>query len=291
MLPPDQIFSPCAVFVSTYVAKLSNLHVPFEKLTEIISNNLGNNIVAINSNFGHAAVPEYKAQIKPPKKIDSTKGRTRKIQGDGSCFNSAIEPVIKIDSSSSNKLYYVKCFPTTGQTQIPGVIHSDFSDGHEVLVTFVNYLNNLKITDSTISILNEGPNMVNCKFELNRSSDRLLINLMKLSEYLQIIELNKYINDSESEEDNYSGEWHIIKPPFYIKEVKSPVDDIKASFKASVTDKRSPRINIFQEGKVNILGGLDIESCNLIYEFLNNIFRHNWKHLINIKPEKDKINN
>lgn len=289
MITPDVIFSELNLFVCTYVAKLANININFEQLTNILCNNLSGNILAINSNYGHASQLGYESFIKQPKKINSksstyVKGRTRKIQGDGTCFNSAIEPVIKLDNSIENKFYFIKCFPTTGETQIPGVIKNDFSDGHDVLVTFVEYLNALNIginengTIKEIYIEREGPKMLNYKFKLNRETNRILINLIKIAEYLILLESNDDVNVDS---------WVLVTKPFPIKEIKSPVDDIKVSFRFQTSLKRAPRINIFQEGKINILGAESIDSAELIYIFLTDIFKLNWRNLINIKPEKD----
>lgn len=289
MIAPVEIFSELNLFVCTYVAKLGNINVNFEQLTHTLCDNLSGNILAINSNYGHASQPGHESFIKHPKVIINDKhiyikGRTRKIQGDGTCFNSAIEPVIKLNNSSDDKFYYIKCFPTTGETQIPGVIESDFSDGHDVLVIFINFLNNLQIgireadTIKQIYIESEGPKMLNYKFKLNRENNRILINMIKIAEYLFVLD-----------QDGDILPWIRIDPPFQIKEIKSPVDDIKVSFRFQTSVKRAPRINIFQEGKINILGSESIESARLIYTFLTDIFKNNWTRLINVKPEKDKV--
>jgi len=285
MNPPNDIFSELTLFVCTYVAKLGNINMSFEQLTHILCNNLSGNILAINSNYGHASQLGHESFIKYPKISNSLfKGRTRKIQGDGTCFNSAIEPVIKLDSSNDDKYYYIKCFPTTGETQIPGVIRANLSDGHDVLVTFINYLNNLQLgvkeegIIKQICIESEGPKMLNYKFKLNRESSRILINLINIADYLLLLS-----------NDDSMVNWIKVQSPFPIKEIKIPVDDIKVSFRFQTSEKRYPRINIFQEGKINILGADTIESANLTYIFLTEIFKHNWIKLINIKPEKDKI--
>lgn len=288
MIVPDNAFSDLNLFVCTYVAKLGNINVNFEQLTHNLCNKLSGNILAINSNYGHASQVGYESFIKHPKtatndkKLIYLKGRTRKIQGDGTCFNSAIEPVIKIDDIS-DKFYFIKCFPTTGETQIPGVIRDDFSDGHQVLVTFIEYLNSLQIgiqnednTFKQIYIVSEGPKMLNYKFRLTRENDRILINLIKIAEYLLLLEQDKLTND-----------WVTVEMPFVIKEIKSPVDDIKVSFRFQTSIKRAPRINIFQSGKINILGSESIESAKLIYIFLSDIFKLNWMKLINVKPLSD----
>lgn len=283
----NMVFTDLTLFVCTYVAKLKNINISFIELSNIISKNLTDEVIAINSNYSHASNPGFEHFIKKPKK--SNKEKTRKIQGDGTCFNSAIEPVIKLPSGKEDKFYFIKCFPTTGETQIPGVINPDLSDGHDVLVILVNYFNklNLGTNGKLIEIQSENPKMLNYKFRLVKDSERVLINLFKLSDYLIMAENEKFnINSSKKTID----EWIIVHQPFLIKEVKSAIDDIKVSFKMQTDVKKAPRINIFQGGKINILGANNEDSIKLIYQFLTDLFKNNWNILINIKPEKDNVN-
>lgn len=283
------VFSDLTLFVCTYVAKLENINISFEILTKILSKKLTKNVVAINSNYGHFALDEYKKFIKSPKK-KVLQTRTRKIQGDGTCFNSAIEPVIKLNDDT-DKFYLIKCFPTTGETQIPGVIRSDLSDADEVLEIFVNYLNSFDELNSgkKISVINKQAKMLNYKFKLNKNSDNELINLINLNNYFFHLENNKITIENNIYVNFDDDSWIIIYPPFLIKEVKPSVDDIKVSFKIQTSKEKSPRINIFQSGKVNVLGANNEDSIKLFYNFISELFRANWDKLINIKPEKDII--
>lgn len=275
------LFSELKLFVCTYVAKLENIHVNFKTLTHILCNNLSGKVLAINSNYGHASQEGFEQFIKTFKKnSNDSKGRMRKIQGDGTCFNSAVEPVIRLDETAK-KFYYIKCFPSTGETQIPGVIDPNLQDGHDVLVEFVSLLNSLSLgTEENgqvkpIFILSEGPKMLNYKFKLNVESNTL-INLMRLSEYLFVLNSNQCSNT----------DWVIVSPPYCLKEIKTAIDDIKVSFKFQTSTKRFPRVNIFQGGKINILGAESVESAKNIYNFLGNIFKHNWTKLVSTKPVK-----
>lgn len=287
---PDIVFTELTLFVCTYVAKLDNINVPFQTLTHKLCNHLYGNILAINSNFGHGAQIGYKQFIKSPKKtIIDPNIRVRKVQGDGTCFNSAIEPVIRLPNATTSKVYFIKCFPTTGETQIPGVINPDLSDGHQVLVTFIKYLNELQIGENNkkIVIQSEGPKMINYKFRLIRKTNRILINLRALADYLLFIEKYKITKDNPEAEDKKLDNWVIIPSQFQIKEIKYPIDDIKTSFRIKITEKRQPRVNIFQEGKINILGSDTQQSADYIYEYLTQIFKENWSKLIKVRPEKD----
>lgn len=284
------MFSDLTLFVCTYVAKLENINISFEVLTEILSTKLTKNVVAINSNYGHFALPEYEKFIKRPKK-KLLQNRTRKIQGDGTCFNSAIEPVIKLNDNT-DKYYLIKCFPTTGETQIPGVIRGDLSDADEVLDIFVNYLNDLNVNvgidGKKITVINKQPKMLNYKFRLNKDSDNILINLINLNEYFYLLEQYKIIKtNNENYVNKLNDFWNMVYPPFFIKEVKSSVDDIKVSFKIQTSINKFPRINIFQSGKINVLGANNEDSIKLFYQFISELFTKNWDKLINIKPVKD----
>ena len=280
---PIEVFTKLNLFVCTYVAKLGNININFEELTYILMKNLSGNVLAINSNYGHAAQKGYEHFIKSPKTKTKNntqiKNRTRKMQGDGTCFNSAIEPIIKLND---NKCYFIKCFPTTGETQIPGVIEQDNSDGHKVLLMFIDYLNKLKLGTvendivKDIYIINEGPKMLNYKFRLNIVHDRILINLINLTEYLMVLKNN--IKDTD---------WNIVSLPFIIREIKSPVNDTKVSFKFQTTSSRTALIILFYRGRINILGAESYNSAQSIYDFLTQIFKLNWDRLIGLKPLKD----
>ena len=299
---PNGAFTPLSMFVCTYVAKLDNLHYNVEQLTKFLMENMEGCIVAINSNYGHAAQPGYSDLIKTPKKIvveDKLimKSRPRKMQGDGTCFNSAIEPIIKINHHNVNceKLYKVKCFPTTGETQIPGVICNDLSDGRAALDAFVAILNKLNVGDivdgeqKIITVVSQQPKMLNFKFSINRTSPRILVNYENFGNFITLLENYKICSESPeipitagNKFDNYMT----IIPPFLIREVTLPVLDRKISFKFKCGN-RTPRINIFQGGKVNILGADSFDAAQKIYQFFQNTFYNNWNLFICLQPRKD----
>jgi hypothetical protein len=154
MAPPEHgPLSPLTLFVYTFIASLDNLHMPFITFGEILGRNPRGIVLAVNSNFNHSCQPGYEHLIKRPKeRVVATgpqKSKTRTLQGDGTCFNSAVEPVIQIKHPGlrAGKRYNVKCFPTTGETQIPGGIMPDFSDANAVLDALVAYINELRLGD------------------------------------------------------------------------------------------------------------------------------------------------
>jgi hypothetical protein len=302
LAPPEPApFTPLALFVCTYVAKLGSLHMGFVHLTALMCEDPRGPLLAINSNFGHACQPGYEHLLKLPKppaqaprRLAPTRGRARKVQGDGTCFNSAVEPTLAIDHPGidADKVYKVKCFPTTGETQIPGVIRPDLSDGRAVLEAFVAYLNGLGVGDegpdgvrATVTVLSEQPKMLNYKFRLTRSSPRVLVNLRALALYMQALEQTRALEG----EGGVAWAAHrpaLLLPPYLVRETKPPTDDVKVSFRFRGAS-RSPRVNVFREGKVNILGA-DTETAALrIYAYFEQLFTVNWAALVCLQPRCD----
>lgn len=303
-LPEQGPFTPLTLFVCTYVAKLSNLHVGFVELTRIMCGRLRGGILAVNSNFGHAAQPGYEHFLKrprPPAAEPAVPARTRarKVQGDGPCFNSAVEPVVFIDHPGlpdDKEAYFIKCFPTTGEMQVPGVVLPTLEDGHRVLVDFVSYLNWLEVGDRDeagrprpVAIISERPNMINSKFRLVCNSPRILVNLHALAEYLGLLEAVKAVEGRPITDPRAShfDEWPaLVLPPFPVRETKAPIDDVKVSFRFE-SGRGAPRLNVFQSGKINILGADSDGTGRRIYDFFDALFRANWRRLVTLRPRRD----
>lgn len=302
-MPARGPLSPLALFVCTYVARLSNLHVNLPRMTALMCAGLappegdGPAVLAVNSNYGHAALPGHECLLKAPRpaQANAPRRRARKVQGDGTCFNNTVEPIITLDAGSQ-KVYMVKCFPMTGETQIPGVVMPDLSDGPVVLRAYVDFLNRLGAGDADpagggrlrVEVASEQPKMLNYKFRLHRSSPRILINLYAFADYMGRLEAVAAVRGAAlSAEDaaRFEG-WDIILPPYPVRETKPPNDDVKVSFRFQGAT-RSPRTNVFQEGKINVLGADTVESAETIYEFFVELFRANWGRLVALQPRRD----
>jgi len=302
-IPPMGVITPWTLFVCTHAAQFGNLHYDFVSLTELLCDNPHGCMVAINSNFGHAAQPGWESLLKIPKPPEA---RVRKVQGDGTCFNSAIEPIIKIKHPGVHldKIYKVKCFPTTGATQIPGVICPDLSDAKVVLDALVNYLNEFEIGDLVVDVEehidencelipavmkrlpvtleSHSPNMLNYKFRINRNSPRILVNLREFANLMFQLETTKAVRGKPRE----VGWPQFALPPFPVREVNPPNDDVKVSFRFENIG-RSPRINVFQTGKINILGANSVAFAHVTYNYFAELFAENWLLLICLQPRRD----
>ena len=294
LILPEKILTPMVLFVCTYVARLSGLEIPLKEFTDLLCANINGPVVAFNSNFGHACQPGFEHLLKSRTTKRPVRGRERKVQGDGTCFNSAGEPIISIDPDSV-KVYKVKIFSTTGETQVPGVIREDLSDGHEVLVALVAFLNSLPTVDGVarrqVTIISEQPKMLNYKFRVIRTSPRILVCLRRLTTYMRALESTKLVEGgaplTEVQAALFAG-FAIIPPPFPVRETKPATDDVKVSFRFS-GPSRAPRVNIFQEGKVNILGADSVEVSERIYTFLLKLIKANPNTLICLQPLPDHV--
>ena len=138
----------------------------------------------------------------------------------------------------------------------------------------------------------ENAKMLNYKLHVNRSSPRMLVNLSALSTYLSCLERSApEITDAAllatlSTAFNMVGTPVLVRPPFPVRETNPPTDDVKVSFRFRC-GSRAPRINVFQGGKINILGADSIECAARIYEFFQILFRDNWNLLICLQPRRD----
>lgn len=297
-VPP---FTPLTLFVCTYVATLQNLRIGFEALTHVLCDRPQGVLLAVNSNFGHAAQPGFEALIKtprpPPVRAGPTRGKVRRVQGDGSCFNSAVEPVVAPPPDMGlphGKVYFVKCFPTTGQMQVPGVIRPDLADGDAVLDAFVAYLNGKNVgvlgpegVPLPVKVKERAAKMLNYKFQLVRASSRLLVNLAALAARLRALEGARATEGGVGALPPALTEWRAcVLPPYVVRETKAPADDVKISFRFVVGERR-PRVNVFQMGKVNILGGDSEKSAERIFAFFGRLFSANWQELVCLQPLSD----
>lgn len=263
-----------SLFVCTYKCFIEGIDMGFEELTKILQPR--GNIVAINSNFGHKSLPGYEHRIKTPSvvvKPTDVKKKTRRRQGDGTCFNSAVELVVilpHVRNIPAGKTYIVKCFSTTGQVQIPGVLLPDFTDGIAVINEIIPFINEqlgtqAKVSTHSTSMLNYKYIIDLDKFRREKSDNpelyKTTIRLQRLSEII-----GAHANDPAGR--------------FIITGITTggSLDTIfSCQFK---TPTRAIRLKLFQSGKVNILGSDSQESAIMIYLFMTNIFLTYWEQLI-----------
>jgi len=220
LAPVPQPFTPLLMFVCTFEAVIGNVRAEVPALIEALRGKLRYPVVAVNSNFGNVYLPGHEGHVKLPKEVEEPQvlpggiqppiRKQRKLQGSGTCFNSAVEPVIvpsldprlaaNIHDAVSDfalregktKVYKMKCFPSTGKSQVPGVIMPSFDDGEYVARAWAELLSSLpadagirRDPGRELAVAGTRPIMINYKFNLRRRSPRILLNLLELYEFLE----------------------------------------------------------------------------------------------------------
>jgi hypothetical protein len=281
------------MFVATFEAKLDNISMAMDSAIAMIDPMYP--VVAINSNFGHKCVPGYERflKLKPGKAVG-----TRKGQGDRTCFNSALEPVIipHREGIPASKVYYMKCFPSTGEVQVPGTLLPDMSDGTDAVNAWVDLLNYSGIGDADensdplpITVTASRPNMINFKFRIKRASPRIMFDLHCMGSYFNTLEEKKVVEGkacSQKEGDAILDALPhgtvLVPPPFPVRETKPPIEDVKLTFKFGRI-----RVKIFQRGKVNILGSDSFASAHKIHQYMEALIQTNHAKFVRLQPKSD----
>lgn len=291
---PERALTEPIMFVCTVEADLDGLKMSVADSIERMTP--GGVVLAINSNFNCKAQPGFEKLLKLKRKPPRPKreGRERKMQGNGASFNSALEPIISLDLSKP-KIYKVRCFPSTGWTQVPGTLQRDLSDAREVLNAWVAFLNETKISSQPVTVRMMRPNMVNMKFRVNRSCPRILLSLQNIYDYFRVLDDHSVTAKSpiltlrvlEKRLPGASGTQSImVPPPHRIRELKYTLEEVKISFRIEF-EGRLIRVNIFQKGKINILGANSVEAGITIHEYLYKLFSTNWNLFVVLCPRSD----
>lgn len=337
-LPETEVVTPPLLFVCTFGATLA-MRVPLPEFVALVLGGVearagdwapgagaggpgapaftGGAVVAVNSNLGAACRPGFEGVLKTEGgRPQARLGRPRRVQGNGTCFNSAVEPVVRLEGPGVDprKIYKLKCFPTTGKTQITGGIRLDLADVRQVLEVFVGFLRaqGVRAPDGEpVWVRESGPTMLNFKFAVRRSSPRVLVNHAALNAVVRRLELARAVEGEAPAllrppspppfpDYDYLGrgeaappppgpaapEGGIPLPPFPLIETKPHPEDVKVSFHFRVNG-RSPRVNVFQSGKINLLGFGSVEAALAVHAFFVRLFTAAWPRLVALRPRPD----
>lgn len=289
-MPP---FSPLSCFVKTMEVGFHTFAVTYRDIVNVLEP--AGAVKALNSNFGHKCQPGYEEHLKAPAAAPPAQPprRRRCVQGDGTSFQSAIEAVIiprpeefpdgdaggvpypqalrDIYASRPRKVYKIKTFPSTGHTQIPGVLADDSADGEFVAQVWAQFL-----SDQGVGLNNEPfttterPFILrNYKFQIIRPHTNMIIDTEAFTEF--ITRLKAHNNDN-----------------LKIWEIKAPQDNQNMSFRVSVGDDgKKMRFKLFFRGKVNILGAKQEENVLHVYNVMSRHFREHWDTFVQTLPEPD----
>jgi hypothetical protein len=294
-LKPDKVMTAMSMFTCTVATYLLNCKIPFVQfMTEEFPKmqpTAGCKVLAINSNLGHCAQPDGEGYIKEPEEVAVTNGgavavaaalnkalvRVRKArtpQGDGTSFNSALEPVMTIsvgnkfmtDSGERDlpegKVYFLKFFPATGHTQVAGVLYEDKCDAQAAIQAWVDFLNErgvgvrppaavapdaavmptAAVPAPAIALKKENIaiTMINYKFCIIMHSPRNIVDIQTLGMYMAALESNHLFANSEARlmqaRQDIPANTHLITPPYRILEatVTQSGDDVKFTCKVVI---------------------------------------------------------
>jgi hypothetical protein len=295
-------WSELCMFLCTYRGTLSGLNQKFDSdLAQKLEPRRP--IIAINSNFAHKCLPGYESYLKSKdkkkkkKKKKNNGKKERKHQGDGTCFAHAVVFNVELNDT----VYNVRCFTASGDTQIPGVVCSDFSDGKTVLRIVAGFLNETKLFKSEIVPINEVLTMRNYSFAMSEASPTLLIKAKHIAQYFGEVEAEKKYQiaqqNGEINRVNQSqlGQYGTYIDPgnLVVKQVKYSNDDNKLSItfeirNAPASVKSKLLLRIFPHGKMNILGVKPIGGGIELYDYIKKVFNANWDKFIMIKPKPTK---
>ena len=240
----------------------------------------------------------------------------------------AAAPAAAAAAPVREKLYKTKVFPSTGETQVPGVLDAAYRDGHAALELLAALLNELGAgvagegapptpawaqqrraaeeaalagnaaalgeyaarlaawaamaplpgPRSPVTIASENAKMLNYKFKLHRSDPRVLVDLVAFAAFLAALEGRR----------PPPAPMRAVAAPYPVRETTPPREDVKVSFRFEC-ERRQPRVNIFQGGKINILGADSAECAVRIYAFFVEAFRANWGAFVCLQPRRDRI--
>ena len=293
-------------------------NVRFHEANFINELNADEDIVQIKCNFGKKI---YEGYIEPVKIKRTNRGRKkkekkkkqRKIQGDGTCFNSQITFVVRsqeqkllekkvadgVDGIEDEliKVYKFKVF-RPGKIQLPGVKPKSLSDVIVCADKIVDLLNlhlhpGIEDDSRICKLININPVMKNYKFFVKIEVNQL-IDLDLLKKILLAERLLQFQQEDEVENNLY---YHSAMPHPSIFDVKYTREETKLSIKFHTPIlgkiKKRTRVNIFMRGKINLLGAFDEDITRQIYEYLLDLFELNYCDLIqtpnSYKEDKSNI--
>ena len=269
----------------------------------------GGLVRVVNSNFGHVTAAGWDAWLKVarprplPGAAPGMAPPARRGQGDSTCFNSAIEPVVCLapgDRPAGTprvvKVYKIKFFPSTGEIQIPGVVAADRSDGVAVVAALVAWLNSPEGSPPgtgprPVAVAAHRPKMLNYKWAvdwvpLGARAARALVDIRELAAALDPAAARQ----RQRQRPRPAGApppLPLPLPPFPVSEVAPPVNDVKVSFKLATGDGRRARVNFFQSGRVNLLGAADERTATEARRWLGELLAARWSDLVRLRPLTD----
>lgn len=273
------LFTEPVLTTSTVQGSMTNTVFLEEDLIGLLS--VDTEILAVKSNFGKLFYDKY-VKEEPPKKTN--RGRKKKekpkkvrnMRGTGDEMASQITFVIRSSLvpvsddgvvPGNAKVYKFKVF-RTGNVQLPGVKPADIDDVITCAKIIANELNIVLHAGhepaNHTTLVNLNPVMNNYKFAV-KLGEGIVFLLPKLQALMTLYETNPAFRST-------------LPPHPTFNFGKCKFDKISVLFDTPIPDnpKKKARLNIFMQGKVNILGGLHQNVTEEICRYFHFIIQ---KHL------------
>ncbi|MCK4967696.1 MAG: hypothetical protein KAS12_01460 [Candidatus Aenigmarchaeota archaeon] len=278
--------SPYVIFTTTVNGKFSGIHFQeSELITQIAAQGLHNNdyVLKAECNFGKILAPSYE---EPVKKKKSNRGRKKKIiikkprriQGNGTCFNSQITFLVE---TLAGRRFNIKVF-RPGEFEIHGIPQGIIEEGHEAIETLSTYLQKLFGEGVVVEAFNII--MTNVKFLILPSTIKTSEETIEeLYPVLQNHHINKYIIKLKLLYDILS----ILKAAqnenenelFGISRISYSLEKTRLSLRFRTPLIENPKkltlVTIYMSGKVNVLGGKGNDNIAMIHKYIKDVVANN----------------
>ncbi len=299
-VPSLPFFSVLRPTTNTIEGYLSNVCLHERDLIQEVSPDTS--IVQYHCNFGKVTYEGYTEVTKirttnRGRKKRPRRPRRRRMQGDGTDFNSQITCVVLStlapppdqngDIVVGSRVHKIKVF-RTGKIQVPGVhqtIIDDVIECSQKVARIMDFHLHAMEVDPTkrVSLINMNPVMKNYKFAVNLPAFHI-IDLDVLRDIL--------IAGKESGWSRCADSLKVAQS-LEIFAVRYTRDDTKLSINIMTPIPDNPskktRINIFMRGRVNILGAFYFNITVQIYNFLHALFSARYCELVVPEGELNAI--
>lgn len=268
----------------TVVGAYANIKMMEEDWIKYMSTN--RHILVCSCNFGRIVYDKY---TPPPRKEKAKKKKSdRKVQGNGSEFNSQItlfanaEPHLFTDDDiipTNTPVFKFKLF-RNGKIQLPGgrkEVIDNIVDATRYIEAYCNRIFNPSVVDllKLIKVINVNISMKNYKFIIKLGENQI-VNLERLKELFTSYKIRG---------ETSIGVFDIIP--------NGSLTNLSIEFNTPVygNDDKHMRMTIEKSGKVNIKGALYIDYTTQAFDLLDKFLKNDKTALINkYRPTLDEYN-
>jgi hypothetical protein len=276
----NELFSEAINTTNTLEGNITNVKFHEEELIGHVI--LSDRVVFCTCNYGTVAsrdykeIPKGKASIRGRKRKEKKK-ITRKIQGNGTCFNSQITLYVTRDPPHIFPFKF-KVF-RNGKIQLPGATQRSIREVVKCISFVVKFLN-VNVSGKSHVLADLRPVMINYKFAIKLQPEQLI----DLNAFRQIVERDMVIMESDEPIQVISliDGSRVVVPA--IESIKYTRQNVKLSVRFKTPMPQKPkkciRLNVFKSGKLNLLGSRSLVATQIICDYIYFVFSQNMQQLV-----------